>query len=61
MFDSMLSTAFSAPHVLFALAGDHNEAPYGVLLGLAVIAVLEILAGMWLIHSGEAQHRHHHR
>jgi hypothetical protein len=61
MIDAMLSTAFTAQHVFFALAGDHNEAPYGVLLGLAVIALLEIGAGLWLIHAGEAQHHHHHR
>lgn len=56
MIDSMLSTVLSAQHIVFALAGDHNEASFGVILGLAIIAALEIAAGMWLIHAGEAQH-----
>ena len=59
MFDTVLSTAFSAQHVLFALASNHNDSPYGVILGLGIIAALEVAAGMWLIHAGEAQHRHH--
>lgn len=58
MVQAMLSSALTTPHLVFALAGDHNEVPYGVLLGLAIIAALEIAAGLWMIHLGETrQHR----
>jgi hypothetical protein len=60
MIDSMLSTALGAQHVIFAFTGDSTDAPYGVLLGLIIIAALEIAAGLWLIHVGEANHHHHH-
>jgi hypothetical protein len=55
MIDAMLSTVLSTPHVVFAL---QNEAAYGVIVGLAIIAALEIAAGLWMIHAGEAQHHH---
>ncbi len=58
MIHSMLSTALVAPHTVFALASNHNDAPYSVILGLAIIAALEIGAGFLMIRSGDSRHRH---
>jgi hypothetical protein len=57
----MMSTALLAPVALqpvFAmLTADRTEVSYRVVIGLALVALAWIAAGLWLIHVGEKNHR----
>jgi len=47
------------PLVWALLTGDHTEVSYRVIVGLGVIALVWIAAGLWLIHVGDHNHRMH--
>jgi len=58
-FTSILTGATVQPLVLALLTGDRTEVSFRVILGLAIIALAWIAAGLWLIHVGERNHRTH--
>ena len=57
---SMLTAANVQPLVWALFTADHTEVSFRVILGLAIIALVWIAAGLWLIHVGERNHRIHH-
>jgi len=49
-------TATQQPLWAFFTFGT-NEVAAGVILGLALLAIVEILAGLWLMRAGAPSHR----
>jgi len=59
-YTSLFTAAHVQPLVWALLTADHTEVAFRVILGLALIALCWIAAGLWLIHVGERNHRIHH-
>lgn len=58
MLFTSLSSVAASQHVLYALLGfGRNEVAARVILGLALLAVVEILAGLLLMRGGIGHHR----
>lgn len=58
MFLTPLITGVSLQPTFFALlTADHTEVSYRVVVGLALVALAWIAAGLWLIHVGESGRR----
>jgi hypothetical protein len=57
----MLQSLFSPDtyQVVWAFTGGTTEAAYRVILGLGIIAAIQIALGLWMVKAGEG-HRHHH-
>ena len=58
MLSTSLSTTADLQPILWALlTSDGNEVSFFVLIGLAVVAIVWIAAGLWMIHAGEVRRR----
>lgn len=52
-----LASAALTPSTIWALQGaGQTGVAYRVLVGLVILAAVEIAAGLWLVHVGERQH-----
>jgi len=61
MSDTSLFTGLDLHPITWALlTADRAEVSFRVILGLGVIALAWIAAGLWLIHVGERNHRIRH-
>ncbi len=49
-----LASATAQPIFWALTTPDHTQVAFRVIGGLAVIAALEILAGLWMIHAGHS-------
>ena len=58
-FTSLFTAANVQPLVWALVTSDHTEVSFRVILGLAIVALAWIAAGLWLIHVGERNHRPH--
>jgi len=58
-FTSILTGANVQPLVWALFTADHTEVSFRVILGLAIVALAWIAAGLWLIHVGERNHKIH--
>jgi hypothetical protein len=46
-------------HPVWAVGlSDHSEIAWGVLVGLIILILAEIAAGLWLMHSGDPRRIH---
>lgn len=58
MLGSPLATLF-VPHVVWALMNTNNQTAIGVVVGLALIALAWIAAGLWMVAAGGRARRIH--
>jgi hypothetical protein len=56
---SLVTGANVQPLAWALFTADHTEVAFRVILGLGIIAIAWIAAGLWLIHVGERNHRIH--
>jgi hypothetical protein len=57
LFTSPITIASFQPILWALLTLDRTEVSYRVIVGLGLIALVWIAAGLWLIHVGEKNHR----
>jgi len=58
-YSTLLTGADIHPLVWALLTADHSQVAFRVIIGLGVIALVWIAAGLWLIHVGNENHRVH--
>jgi hypothetical protein len=58
-FATLVTGADIQPLVWALLTSDHTEVSFRVVIGLAIVALGWIAAGLWLIHVGENKRRMH--
>lgn len=58
LLGSPLATVL-VPHIVWALMNTNNQTAIGVVVGLALIALAWIAAGLWMVSAGAKSRRIH--